>query len=73
MSHLPEGAEKANAGDCACHPERKCPELQGYNRRVSSAQNRDSSLRLRSGQAAFAALRLTCDNARFSMLSHCRC
>ena len=81
-----EGIEKRARSSFGCHSERKYPvvkghkypELQGYKRRVATAENRDCSLRLRSpvpapqlqaGQAAFAAVRLTCDKDRFSMVS----
>ena len=41
-----QGVEEPDVNFRGCHPERR--------RRVSIAQNRDSSLRLRSGQAGFA-------------------
>ena len=72
---VPEGIEKRARSSFGCHSERKCPELQGYKRRASTAENRDCSLRLRSPvpaphvQAAFAVLRLTCGNDHFSMVS----
>ena len=44
-----EGVEKLGDGSQGSHSERKCPELQGYKRTVSTARNRDSSPSLHYG------------------------